>query len=200
MTEANRGTTGPAVAALGVLRSLRSVRRFRPDPVPDADLRAILEVARWCGSAKNTQPWQFVVVREPATRTALARLGPYTEFFAAAPLLIAVVMDGEGTGFSFDCGRVTQNLLLAAHAHGIASCNAGLVPAENRQAAMSLLDVPAGHSLGVVVALGYRAPGDQLAPEGGIDRRGGVPPGRKPLRELVHYERFGRPDPPAAPA
>ena len=116
MAQANQGTTAPAVAALDVLRALRSTRRFRPEPIPDAELRAILEVARWCGSAKNTQPWQFVVVREPATRAALARLGPYTEFFATAPLVIAVVMDGEGSAFSFDCGRVTQNLLLAARA------------------------------------------------------------------------------------
>ena len=65
---------------------------------------------------------------------------------------------------------------------------------------MELLEIPAGHSLGVLVALGYRAPGDQLAPDGGIDRRGGVPLGRKPLNELVHYERFGRPDPPNASA
>jgi len=183
---------------LDFLRSLRSTRRFRPEPVPDPVLTEILEAARWCGSAHNRQPWQFVVVRDAATKGALAELGPYTEFFGAAAVVVAVVMTGENQGFSFDCGRVTQQLLLAAHACGVASCNAGLVPEENRQAAMRLLGVPAGHSLGVLVALGYRAPGDQLAPAGGIDRRS-VTRGRKPLRELVHYERVAARTPPGEP-
>ena len=136
-----------------LLCSLRSLRRYRDDPVPDEVVRDVLEAGRWCGSARNRQPWQFVVVRDPATRAQLARLGPYAEFVADAPVCIAVVMDGEGTGFSFDAGRVTQTLLLAAHAHGIGSCNAGIAPAEHERAALQLLGVPPGHSLGMVVAL-----------------------------------------------
>src|SRR6187402_954545 len=82
------------------LCSLRTLRRYRDEPVPEAALRDILEAGRWCGSAVNRQPWQFVVVRDPATRSQLASLNPYAEFFADAPVCIAVVMDGEGTGLS----------------------------------------------------------------------------------------------------
>lgn len=180
-------------AATRLLRSLRTLRRYRDEPVPEAALRDILEAGRWCGSAANRQPWQFVVVRDPATRAQLASLSPYAEFVADAPVCVAVVMDGEGTGLSFDAGRVTQNLLLAAHSHGIGSCNAGLPAAEQQRAARELLGVPDDHSLGMLIALGYPAPGDRMESLAGPPRRPLAPMlGRKPLSELVHQERFGR--------
>lgn len=185
--------------AIQFLRSLRTLRRYRDEPVPKAVLGDVLEAGRWCGSAVNRQPWQFVVVRDPATRAQLAGFSAYAEFVADAPVCIAVVMDGEGTGLSFDAGRVTQNLLLAAHAHGVGSCNAGFPQPETQQAARQLLGVPDGYSLGVVIALGYAAPGDPLESPTGPRRRPLAPMlGRKPLTELVHYERFGQRTP-AAP-
>ena len=60
-----------ASATLGLLRGLRAVRQFGPDPLPEELLRNILEVARWSGSAGNRQPWEFVVVRD---RDMLRRL------------------------------------------------------------------------------------------------------------------------------
>jgi nitroreductase len=159
-------------------------------------LRDVLEVARWCGSGKNRQAWHFVVVRDRATLAALSRLGPYTEHVADAAAAIAVVMEGVGQGYSFDAGRVSQNIMLAAHAHGVASCNASIFSPENEQAALDLLGVPAGHSLRVVIALGYAAPGDTMDTPTGPPRRSALTMlGRKPLAEVAHYERFGRHDP-----
>src|SRR3954453_12720352 len=105
-------------------------------------------------------------------------------------------MDGEGTGLSFDAGRGTQNLLIAAHAHGIGSCNAGFPQPETQRAARQLLGVPDGFSLGVVAALGYAAPGDPLKSPTGPPRRPLAPLlGHKPFSALVHYERFGLREP-----
>ena len=59
--------TDPYEAVLG----LRVVRNYRPDPIPDADLAAILEAGRWTGSSKNRQKWSFVVVDDPDTRERL---------------------------------------------------------------------------------------------------------------------------------
>lgn len=175
-----------------LLCSLRSLRRYRDEPVPEAVLQDILEAGRWCGSAANRQPWQFVVVRDRETRAKLSSLNPYAEFFAEAPVCIAVVMEGEGTGLSFDAGRVTQNLLLAAHAHGVGSGNAWLRLEEHQQATLHILGVPPGYSLAMLIALGYPGPGDPLESTSGPPRRALAPMGRKPLAELVHYERFGR--------
>src|SRR5713226_1284669 len=65
------------------LSSLRSVREFKPDPIPEEKIRIILESASKAASGSNTQPWEFVVVRdakvkarlrEPMLRTWLDRL------------------------------------------------------------------------------------------------------------------------------
>jgi coenzyme F420-0:L-glutamate ligase/coenzyme F420-1:gamma-L-glutamate ligase len=57
---------------LKFLRSRRSVRKFRPEPVPEDSVRRILEAAHAAPSAHNTQPWRFVVLRDPGARRVLA--------------------------------------------------------------------------------------------------------------------------------
>ncbi len=53
---------------LEVVKKRRSIRRFKPDPVPQEDIDKIIEVARWAPSGFNLQPWEFVVVRKPELR------------------------------------------------------------------------------------------------------------------------------------
>ncbi len=55
-----------------LLFSRRSIRRFKPDPVPEAVIRRILEGAHAAPSAHNTRPWRFVVLQDPAVRRMLA--------------------------------------------------------------------------------------------------------------------------------
>ncbi len=62
---------------ISFLRSLRAVRRFRPDPVPQEVVDELLEVARWTGSARNLQPWELVVIRDRETLGALAEVRGY---------------------------------------------------------------------------------------------------------------------------
>jgi F420 biosynthesis protein FbiB-like protein len=54
------------------LRTRRSIRRFKPDPVPPAVLQAILSTATYAPSAHNRQPWRFVVMTDQAAKTRLA--------------------------------------------------------------------------------------------------------------------------------
>jgi len=55
-----------------VVDTQRALRRFRPEPVPDAAVRRILSAATRAPSARGAEPWFFVVVRETATRAAIA--------------------------------------------------------------------------------------------------------------------------------
>ena len=55
-------------AFLELARKRRSIRKFKPDPVPDDYVQKILEAARWAMSGANGQPWEFVVVKDPATK------------------------------------------------------------------------------------------------------------------------------------
>ena len=69
--------TQDADRLVAFLRSLRTVRFFEPKPVPQEVLGDVLEVARYSGSARNRQPWEFVVVRDRRTLRRLAALEGY---------------------------------------------------------------------------------------------------------------------------
>ena len=62
--------------ALEVVRKVRQVRQYEPGEVSDDDLNTILEIARWSGSSRNTQPWRFVVTRDKDTLKKLSDLRP----------------------------------------------------------------------------------------------------------------------------
>jgi nitroreductase len=61
-------------SALELVKQRRSIRRFKPDPVPDACIEKIIDLARWAPSGFNTQPWEFVVVKKPEYKNEIVRL------------------------------------------------------------------------------------------------------------------------------
>lgn len=61
-------------AFLALVKKRRSIRRFKPDPVPDEHVEKIIEAARWAPSAANSQPWEFLVVKERETRDRIVDL------------------------------------------------------------------------------------------------------------------------------
>jgi nitroreductase len=171
------------------LRSLRSVRRYAPRPIPDDVVADIVEVARWTGSAKNTQPWHLVLVRRRETLQALAESGPYAGHLAGAQLAVVLVMaDGNRR---FDEGRLAQNLMLAAWAHGVGSCIGSIYPEANKRRAHELLGVPAERWLHTTIAMGY--PADEralrLSAEGSA-LSDEVPIGRQGAPDFVSWERY----------
>lgn len=171
-----------------LLRDLRAVRDYGPEPVPQAALDDIYEVARWTGSAQNRQPWDLVVVRNREMLDDLAALPGYAGHLAAAPLGIALVMNNDHEEFAtHDEGRLCERIMLAAAAHGLGSC-IGWWSGSAREEARMLLNAPAGSLTRTVLAIGYPAIGQRpMADELKADRRG---PARKPIDAFVHQERF----------
>jgi nitroreductase len=165
------------------LRDLRAVRQFLPDPVPQEVIDDILEVARWTGSSTNSQPWDLIVVRERGMLQALSQLEGSVKYMADAAFAIVIVMSGENKHTEpFDEGRLAERLLLAASAHGVGA-GLGWLRGEGREEAKRLLGVPQSRNLRATVSFGYpdkAAPRDSPKPE----------QPRKPLSEIVHYERF----------
>src|SRR5713226_1523955 len=99
-----------------MLRKVRQIRQYASEPVSDDAVQQLLEVARWSGSSKNTQPWHFIVVTDREKLKQISDLRPNINWVAAAPLAIAIVLDGESDmSESYDEGRVTERLLIAAH-------------------------------------------------------------------------------------
>ena len=99
---------------LTAIRKQRAVRDFTAQDVTDEQLTQVLDAGRRSGSSKNTQPWQFIVVRDPQTRAALAGCGRFAQHLIPAPVVIVVVMPAEGFWAGVDAGRAAQNMMLAA--------------------------------------------------------------------------------------
>ena len=170
---------------IAFLRSLRSVRQFRPEPIPPEVLDDLLDVARWSGSASNRQPWELVVVRERATLAALAAVEGHAQHLEGAAAGVVLVMTGEPDRYeheTYDEGRLSERIMLAAKAYGIGSC-IGWLRGDGVEQAKTLLGIPATRLVRTVLSLGYPA---EPAPAGAAGR------GRKPLGEFVYRERYGQ--------
>lgn len=173
-----------AEPVLRTLRAVRSVRDLRADPIPDAALTAILEAARWTGSGMNRQPWTFVVVRDRATLAAIAAASPNAGHVGGAAAAIVLVMDGEMPAITtFDEGRAAERILIAAAAEGIGSA-LGWISEEARPAVAELLGIPGGKRVRTLVSLGYPT-------EAGARPKSAPGTSRKPLADVVRYERYG---------
>ena len=173
-----------AEAVLRALRRTRQIRDFRPDPVPDELLDELLEVARWSGSAMNRQPWTFIVIRDRARLDALAELAPNASHLKRAPAAIAIAMSGESAELdAFDEARLAERILVAAVALGLGA-GIGWAVASKRDAVAQYLGLTPPAFVRTIISIGY--PSDAaLAPK---NPRGAA---RKPLADLVRYERFG---------
>lgn len=175
----------PATAITTFLKGLRNIRHYQDTPVPDDVLHEILEVARWSGSAKNVQPWSFVVIRDQTTLDALAELPGFVKHVNRAPLGIMLVMDGhadQAAAETFDEGRLTERIMLAADALGLASSIAWY-GGPTAQAAREILGIPEGRLVRTLISIGYPDLDAHVANPNGLS-------GRKELSETVHYERW----------
>lgn len=140
----------------------RSIRTFKPQPVPRELVEALLRAAMQAPSAGNQQPWHLVVVDDRALLDQVPAANPNAAMAAGAPLAILVCGDTRlelHPGYWIqDCTAALQNLLLAAHALGLGAVWTGITPRVERVAAFKkLLGLPAEvEPLGLVV-LGYPA-------------------------------------------
>ncbi len=162
---------------------LRVVRAYTDEPIPPTEMDAILEAARWTGSSKNTQGWEFIVVEGDHLDT-LATAGSFTDPIRNSTTAIALVQTPEGN--PFDIGRAAQNIMLAAAALGIGSCPITL---HDTDRASEVLELPNGFSCRYAVALGF--PFNEDEKESRQTRRISGMGGRKPVEDLIHRQRYG---------
>jgi nitroreductase len=160
------------------IRTLLAVRRYQDKPVPEATLRRIVEAGRLTGSAKNVQPWLFVVVQDPDVLRQLGRLARTGAHVAQAAAAIVVAVEPSPFAVS-DASRAIQSMLLAAWGDGVGGNWVGFGGLEEVR---TLLAIPAGLDVLAILPLGYPA---------GVVGRGKKR--RKPLGTVAHRERYGRP-------
>jgi len=183
---------------LEAIKTRRSIRKYKPDPIDDEKLETVLEAARWAPSWSNTQCWRFVVVKNSDIRNRLADVmigltsdtpNPAEDAVRKAPIVIVACAKlgrsgysrqtqkpetDKGDWFMFDVALAMQNLSLAAHALGLGTVHIGAFHAEE---ATKILNIPKGYCVVAMTPLGY--PDEE-----------GHPVKRKELAEIVFYEKF----------
>jgi len=192
------------------LNSLRSVRKFKPDSIPEEMIKTILETASKAASGSNTQPWEFVVVRDSKLKVRLKEpmLGTWLARLASSPGMSARMRDGydEATEMlrntekvpviiycCVDLDRVSkseevryasiypavQNLMLAAHALGLATCLTvhGSTPTRGEPEVKKILGIPERVKIACLIYLGY--PAIRLGR-----------PKRKPIESFIHRDHW----------
>jgi nitroreductase len=183
---ANRPETvnDPAAVVRPLLR-VRQIREFTGEPPSDAEIDAIVDVARWTGSSTNSQPWRFIVVRDLATIRRIAEIGlPSTRSLRTATAAIAIVLPDRPTDISltYDDGRVAERILIAASLLGL---GAGIawVRSEFREEIGGMLGLPGGRFIRTIMSLGHPS-------EAGLRPKSAPGQGRLPRAETVFTERW----------
>jgi nitroreductase len=170
-------------ALLALLKGRRSIRRYRPDPVPDEMVGQLLEAGRWAPSASNRQPWALIVIRDETIRRQVAQHAAYYfirwAHVAEAPLLI--ILCGEARNRIYrrflheDVGLAGGQIMLQAKALGLGSCWIGAL---DRKAISGILKLPDHLEIVALLTVGFPAEDPPPTP-------------RKPLAEIVHYDVYG---------
>jgi nitroreductase len=176
------------------IRSRRSVRKFKPDPVPEEVLDRLLEAAQWAPSWAHTQCGLVLVLSsregKEALQQALATTNPAFKAMVEAPVVAAFCGESGKAGFYkgkpatargdwllFDVALAMQNFMLAAHAEGLGTVCVGMFDSAK---AAEILKAPPGVEVVALTPLGY--------PEAAAK----VPP-RKPKADFLRRESFRLP-------
>ena len=143
-----------------VIASKRDERRYADRPLPGHVADAILDSGRLAGSARNRQPWIFVVAESEEVRRGLASAVYVPVAVEEAALVVALVVTPGGGVVDFDAGRAAQNMMLGAWDLGVVSCPHGIAHPERLRDALGLADEERA-----VVVLTFGYPGRPRRPE-----------------------------------
>lgn len=168
-----------ASRVLSLARNRRPVRRFDDRPVPDETLECVLESARYAPSAREAQPWRFVVVQDARKRHRLAEAAFHHPHARTAPVLVAACarihthVSGVGRrSWPLDLAAAVQSMVLAAADLGVASA---WLTGFRERSVRDALDIPEPVPVAALLALGYP---DGIAPL----------PDREPWEEVVAWD------------
>jgi len=140
-----------------IIKRRRSVRRFTSDTVEEKVIADILDCARLAATANNRQPWLFGAVTDPELRRRVADATDYGKFIAQAPVCFAVFCRSDERYYLEDGCAATENILVAATAHGLGSCWVAGDKKAYGPRVREILGVPAGYGLVSLVAAGVPA-------------------------------------------
>jgi nitroreductase len=175
------------------IKGRRSIRKYKPDPVPEEVFRTVMEAVRWSPSWANTQCWEVIAIKDPSVKSELATVlpkgNPAIPSMAEAPLILVLcgrkgisgfykgqMTTVKGDWLMFDTGIAMQSLCLAAYSLGLGTVVVGMF---DHKKAEKILGVPGDIEVVAMTPLGYPA-------------TEGSTPKRKDFSEFVSSDRYGK--------
>lgn len=163
--------------AKAAILSRRSVRNFNSRPLSQRLIEELIDCARLAPTARNLQPWEFVAVTKRKTLEDLAGITADNGRFIAESACCIAVFCRDTKYYLEDGCAATENILIRAADLGLAGCWVAGDKKPYCEKVKALLGLSADFKLVSLVALGYSdTPGEA--------------PGKKPLKEILHWEKF----------
>jgi nitroreductase len=163
---------------LEAIKIRRSIREYRDLPIPKGLLEKIVDAGRFAPTARQEEPWEFIVITDPEGLKKTGSITDHGKFISRAYACIAVFC--KDTKYYLEDGcAATQNLMLAATALGIGSCWVAGDKKPYCTQINDLLNVPASFKLVSLIALGYPKADDAFKVAH-----------KRTLSEVMHWEKF----------
>ncbi len=159
------------------VKTLSSIRSYKIRKVSDEIIGEVMEAGRLAPSARNEQPWQFVLVRERGVLEELAGYCTSGRFVSEAAFAVVVLTDPSNKWHEIDTTRAVQNMVLTAWGRRLGSCWIGMI---DKKGLAEYLGIPASLNILTVLPFGYFD-----------ERLAGHEKNRKSPREVFHLNRFG---------
>jgi nitroreductase len=186
-----------------LILSRRSIRQFKPVPIPRNILKKTVNAGRLAPSAANLQPLEFIVVDKKELRARVFACLKWAGYIAPegdpkpgqepqAYIVVLANTDVRENGFEWDAGAAMENMILAAWEEGIGSCWLLSVDRENLT---SLLEIPGHVQVDSVLALGYPAETPVIedmknSVEYWKDQKGCLHVPKRRLEDVIHFNAF----------
>jgi len=155
----------------------RSIRKFLKKEIPKEIILKLLDAARLAPTARNEQPWEFLVVSEPEKKRQIANItGPNGAFIADSSVCLAVFCLDTKYYLEDGCAA-TENILLMAYDLGVGSCWVAGDKKPYCQAIKEAFGVPEKYKLVSLIALGYPQENSENL-------------SKKTLKEITHWQSF----------
>ncbi|MEO0075389.1 MAG: nitroreductase family protein [candidate division WOR-3 bacterium] len=166
-----------------VIKNRKSIRKYKPNPIAEDILNRILEAGRLAPSAKNIQPWKFIVIKDQNIKEKLVSACRNQEFIAQAPIVICAValekiawgkMGGYWSSYPVDVAIALEHIILAATNEGLGTCWIG---AFEENEVKHILAIPDDVKVIALTPLGYPDQDPEPRP-------------RKRLSEIISIDKF----------
>ena len=159
-----------------VVKQRKSVREYSGKTVEKKLVEKIIDAGRLAATARNEQPWEFIVSHDKEILKKICSICPNGPFIKDASCLLAV-FSRDTKYYLEDCSASTQNMLLAIEALGLGACWVAGDKKDYAEDIRKIFDVPEGYKLVSMISMGY-------------PKKKQSPKEKKSVQELTHWEKW----------